>query len=179
MNNTRYLQATLAFIVAAMPFVAQADVIYQLAGYECRTEEDTLLITYDVAYNQKIPQRIDTQWAPWALVDIEEKDDRAMIVNLRSAGGVCELSDGAYKITIHPNPGNANIMGRNGACMGATAEVVKDQQTFYTLADCEYSDDLIRRVTLRPGQTPEIERPTWDELIERTKADYQLEEPEE
>lgn len=177
MNNPSRLWTALAFIVmASAPLAAQADEIYQLVGYECRTAENTLLITYDAAYNQKIPHRGDTQWSPWDLVDVEELDERPMIVSINRKDGVCELSDGAYYISIRPNPGNANILGRNGACMGATAEVGAD---FYMLADCEDEDKLIRRVTIRPGQTPEIEPATWDELIERTKAAYLPEEPEE
>ncbi len=132
------MRIIVALLLSTLCQFANADSFYILVGYICDKKTDQLLITYDGAYNdagrEMLANKSQNQWDPWGLVVVK---DEKYIKSLTPIHRNCRLSDGVYKITILPSPGNYNIQGACGASMDAKVEVKKGEHVIYTVENFE------------------------------------------
>ena len=136
-------------LLLALSTPAAADGI---VGYRCDRAKDQLVLTYesagDGADEVVRASRSQDRWNPGSL--IASMKDADHIGTLKSVTKQCRLSDGKYKVTISPVPGNLNVQGRCGAWTTAAVNVfngskrILDQYQFE--ADCH---DTVSPITTR------------------------------
>lgn len=159
-------------LLAAPPTFA--DVFYKLVGYVCDTKSDSLIITYDGAYNEigksMVENKQKTQWDPWSLVTI---DDDSHVRVRESINQRCMLSDGTYNIKIAPIPGNIDTQGRCGAWITASVEITRNTRPVYTIErfeqDCmDNESQIIYRATVRSSKkTVTVIRKEWSDFYKQ------------
>ncbi|MEN6536948.1 MAG: hypothetical protein ABFD89_25060 [Bryobacteraceae bacterium] len=163
----------IAIILSAAP--VHADFLYKLVGYECDTKANAVILHYVAGFNEAGKSLKETkgpqEWDPWSL--IKTKND--WIQSTKTVGGRCELTDGAYDITIGPLPGNANLQGACGGAMSAWAEVKRGTETvlkrhMFESPDCHFSVDPVTvRIVIEPGKEPAITQISRDEFYQRAQ----------
>lgn len=143
-----------AICLSLMPLYGYGEAQYVLVGYVCDQAKNELRLTYDpVSDDASFKKKRQTQWNPWSLIAMKDDDH---IKSLKTIRRRCHLSDGAYDISLFPQPGNFNVQGRCGAWMTAGATVQKGQKILYTIDGFERACDddqtpVITRVIVRPG----------------------------
>lgn len=157
------MKALITLLLLASSMSTYADSFYVLVGYICDAKNDQLLLTYDGAYNEDgeamMANKRNTQWDPWSLVTLKDDDH---IGTLKTVRANCRLSDGLYKVTITPSPGNFNIQGRCGAWMTASATVTKGREIIARVprfeSDClDIDTSITTRVVVRAKERkPEV-----------------------
>jgi hypothetical protein len=141
----------IVFVISAVP--VYADWLHKLVGYDCDEIRDAIILTYRGAYNEAgeamMANKGPHEWDPWSLVAKMKDDDH--IDSLKTAEGECRLSDGVYKITIGPTPGNFNIQGICGGWMTAWAEVRRGSELI--LPHYDFEDDCL---SMKASVTTEV-----------------------
>ena len=150
---------------------AYADEFYTLVGYRCDQKRDRLTVSYQGAYNGKgedlIKNKKNDQWDPWKLVVMR---DDSHIGSTKEIRKICNLSDGAYDVSIGIIPGNWNIQGKCGAFITAWTEIRRESRSFGKISfedpDCFSERDVITTVTIRPGNKPSTSSVSHSEFYE-------------
>lgn len=161
------LLATVAIVLSAAP--AKADFLHKLAGYECDTKANALILHYVAGFNEagkRMKQnKGPREWDPWSLINVKD----SLVQSTKTVGGQCVLSDGAYDIAIGPLPGNANLQGMCGGSISAWVEVKRGSDTvikrhMFESPDCHSSVHPVTvRIVIEPGREPAITQISRDE----------------
>lgn len=152
---------------------AHADSFDKLIGYDCDPDQDAVILSYTGAYNEtgrkmkvkKGPRR----WDPWTLV-VKDKKNKHYIRTSKTVGGECRLSDGLYRITIGPLPGNANLQGKCGGFMSAWAMVKRGDDTVlprheFEIGDCHMTGPVTTKITIKASDgPPAVEKVPWEDF---------------
>ena len=150
---------------------AYADFFYKLVGYECDRDANAVILSYVGAHNEAgkkmMKNKGPRQWDPWSFI---EKKKGSYIDSLKTVHGQCELTDGAYEITIGALPGNANLQGICGGFMSAWAEVRRGSETVlprhaFEFGDCHSPQPVTTKIVIEAGgKEPVIQKVPWDDF---------------
>jgi hypothetical protein len=167
----KYLIVIAAIVLLTTP--AHADFFYKLVGYECDAKADAIILTYVGAHNEAgkkmMKKKGPRQRDPWSLV-VKDKKNRDYIGSHKTVHGQCKLSDGIYRITIGPLPGNASLQGKCGGFMSAWAEVRRDSEKVlprheFEFGDCHVAQPVTTKITIEAGgKNPVIDKVSWDDF---------------
>jgi len=117
-----------SFLLVFAPENAIADYSGTIISYICDIANDQIVIEYrggvNEAFDDLEAHKGPNAWYPWKLVTVDKKQQS--IIKIRKIFKTCKLSDGKYKVTIRPEPGNWNIQGQLGAAMSAGVEISKN-----------------------------------------------------
>lgn len=166
-------------LLALSVSTAHADFFYKLVGYDCDIKNDAVILSYAGAHNEAgkkmMMKKSPGQWDPWSLV-AKNKKKRDFIVSHKTVHGQCRLSDGVYRITIGPLPGNANLQGKCGGFMSAWAEVQRDAEVVlprhvFEFGDCHVAEPVTTKITIKAGnREPVIDKVPWDDFYKTASA---------
>lgn len=141
-----------SFIIS--PTNAFADYLGTIISYNCDKAKDQVIIEYKGGVNEAFDKLMDNKgpnaWYPWDLVTVDKKQKH--IVKAKKIFKTCKLSDGEYKITIGPEPGNWNVQGQLGARMSAWARISKNGKEVInrTMEDVWHPEvPIVSRITLK------------------------------
>ncbi len=162
-------------VLIALPLLllvstARADDFYKRVGYDCDIQNDAVILTYAGASKEagkKMMKKSPKQWDPWSLV-VKDKKNKDFIGSHKTVYGQCTLSDGVYRITIGPLPGNANLQGKCGGFMSAWAEVKRGDDEIlprheFEFGDCHVTKPVTTKITIKAGGgAPGIDQVSWD-----------------
>ena len=132
-HKVRVIYIGLISILIACSFIisltnASAEDIRRIVSYNCDTANDQIIIEYLCCGNEKFDELMDKKvsnaWYLWDLVTVDKSQKN--IIKVKQIVKTCVLSDGKYKITIGPEPGNWNIQGEEGAAMSAWVKISKN-----------------------------------------------------
>jgi hypothetical protein len=105
---------------------ASAEDDRRIVSYNCDTANDQIIVEYLCCGNEKFNElkdkKLSNVWYPWDLVTT----NKSLIIKVKEIIRTCVLSDGKYKVTIGPEPGNWNILGEEGASMAAWVKISKN-----------------------------------------------------
>ncbi len=162
---------TAAFVLFAA--AAHADSFDKRVGYDCDPDQDAVILSYAVAYSEAgrnmVKNEEPRRWDPWTLV-VEDQKNKHFIRSHKTVGGQCRLSDGLYRITIGPLPGNANLQGRCGGFMSAWAVVQRGDEIVlprheFEIGDCHMTEPVTKKITIKAGGGPVLfEKVPWEDF---------------
>jgi len=155
------MRPTVALLLYFLLASAHADAFFKLVGYQCNSESDLLVLTYDAAANgagqSMLKAKTEHQWDPWTLIRMRDDDN---IESTMTVQRTCKLSDGVYSIELGPVPGNMNIQGHCGAWISAWAEVRRGTRVIYPRSDfesgvgCFFADgEITTRIEISPRRS--------------------------
>ncbi len=158
--HCRFVPLLLALI---LPNLAHADPFFKLVRYACDRDREAIVISYHGTFAQDsdIPNPLKAvdesdAWDPWDLVQTDRT--HWVITGVSQVERRCALSDGEYRVTIVPRPGNRNINGNCGAWITAAVKVERAGQELSNVQferSCNLPDHpIITRVVVRTGDKP-------------------------
>jgi hypothetical protein len=107
---------------------ASAEDNRRIITYNCDTANDQIIIEYlccgDETFEALTNKKVSNAWYPWDLVTADKSGNH--IIKTKKIIKTCVLSDGKYKITIGPEPGNWNLQGEHGGDLSAWVEISKN-----------------------------------------------------
>ena len=164
-NYWRLTAASLCLFLIVSP--ASADWFYPYVEYVCDQDNDRLAIRHGGIYNDpEAAQKGPNRWSLWLLITTA---DDGRIIERRTITKICDLSSGAYEVTIGPKPGNGNVTRRCGASMSAWTELKRGSETLgrYEFGNnCHSSADIITEISVR------AENPDHPETISVSSSEF-------
>jgi len=156
----------LGLLLFALSAAANADQlmdsIYTVAGFQCDTANDLLLLTYDGAYGLEgenlVRYKKPDQWDLWSLYYAHQ--------TIRKQ---CRLSDGEYELTI-----SVYNTGSCPDCYGVWAKVTNGSKVVFNEGlhgfEGPPTQIVIARAIIKSHDAqPELTRFTWDDFVERVR----------
>jgi len=109
---------------------AAAETTYPLITYTCNPASDIAIVTNklltpeeDKTFNYS---DADGTYSPWDMVEIDRSTPQPKIVKTSKLTKICNLSSGAYTITIEPHLFGRDLTGKCGSAISAAVTVTYD-----------------------------------------------------
>ena len=105
---------------------AYADTIQRLVSYTCDQKADRIVLDLQSASGSEGAELAKNEgtdaWDPWSLITSGGREN-ATVTGVRQIHRMCRLSDGAYDVTIIPEPDNTNLLGRCGVSITVKVKI--------------------------------------------------------